>query len=57
VLHPDPFRDIDRLTAQLLGTSPGCGQLRSVGAEPRVDSFGNGRPTRSSIMLRPHHRR
>ncbi|MDT5196407.1 MAG: hypothetical protein QOH20_3161, partial [Mycobacterium sp.] len=21
MLHPDPFRDIDRLTAQLLGTS------------------------------------
>lgn len=23
MLHPDPFRDIDRLAAQLLGTSPG----------------------------------
>jgi HSP20 family protein len=23
VLHPDPFRDIDRLAAQLFGTSPG----------------------------------
>jgi HSP20 family protein len=23
VLHPDPFRDIDRLAAHLLGTSPG----------------------------------
>ena len=22
MLHPDPFRDIDRLAAQLLGTSP-----------------------------------
>ncbi|MDT5212950.1 MAG: hypothetical protein QOK18_1189 [Mycobacterium sp.] len=23
MLHPDPFRDIDGLAAQLLGTSPG----------------------------------
>ena len=23
MLHPDPFRDLDRLAAQLLGTSPG----------------------------------
>ncbi len=23
MLHPDPFRDIDRLAAQLLGTAPG----------------------------------
>ncbi|RZL72766.1 MAG: Hsp20/alpha crystallin family protein, partial [Rhodococcus sp. (in: high G+C Gram-positive bacteria)] len=23
MLHPDPFRDIDRLTEQLLGTSAG----------------------------------
>jgi len=27
VLHPDPFRDIDRLAAQLLGTSPGSARV------------------------------
>jgi HSP20 family protein len=27
VLHPDPFRDIDRLTAQLLGTSAGSARV------------------------------
>ena len=25
--HPDPFRDIDRLAAQLLGTSPGSARV------------------------------
>ena len=27
MLHPDPFRDIDRLAAQLLGTSPGSARV------------------------------
>ena len=27
MLHPDPFRDIDRLTAQLLGASPGSARV------------------------------
>jgi HSP20 family protein len=27
VLHPDPFRDIDRLAAQLLGTAPGSARV------------------------------
>jgi len=27
VLHPDPFRDIDRLAAQLLGTPPGTARV------------------------------
>ena len=27
MLHPDPFRDIDRLAAQLLGTAPGSARV------------------------------
>ena len=27
MLHPNPFRDIDRLAAQLLGTSPGSARV------------------------------
>jgi HSP20 family protein len=27
VLHPDPFRDIDRLAAQLLSTPPGSARV------------------------------
>ena len=27
MLHPDPFRDIDRLAAQLLGTPPGSARV------------------------------
>ena len=27
MLHPDPFRDIDRLAAQLLGASPGSARV------------------------------
>ena len=27
MLHPDPFRDLDRLAAQLLGTSPGSARV------------------------------
>ena len=27
MLHPDPVRDIDRLAAQLLGTSPGSARV------------------------------